>query len=44
MRYCKKCVQLDTRSRIYFDKDGACLYQEETEGDITHEFRILSNR
>lgn len=32
MRYCKKCVQPDTRPGIYFSEDGicgACLYQEE---------------
>ncbi|NQT33347.1 MAG: N-acetyl sugar amidotransferase [Candidatus Omnitrophica bacterium] len=32
MRYCKKCVQPDTRPGIYFDERGicgACLYEEE---------------
>ena len=32
MKYCKKCVQVDTRPGIYFNKDGvcgACLYAEE---------------
>lgn len=32
MRYCKKCVQPDTRPGIYFSADGicgACLYEEE---------------
>ena len=35
MRYCKKCVQPDTRPGVYFDKRGicgACLYEEEKEG------------
>ena len=34
MRYCKKCVQPDTRPGIYFNEEGvcgACLYQEEIE-------------
>lgn len=37
MRYCKKCVQPDTRPGIYFDENGicgACLYQEEVERTI----------
>ncbi len=32
MKYCKKCVQPDTRPGIYFNEDricGACLYEEE---------------
>ncbi|TAN45253.1 MAG: N-acetyl sugar amidotransferase [Nitrospirae bacterium] len=32
MKYCKKCVQPDTRPRIYFNEDGvcgACLWKEE---------------
>lgn len=32
MRYCKKCVQPDTRPRVYFDENGvcgACLWEEE---------------
>jgi N-acetyl sugar amidotransferase len=32
MRYCKKCVQPDTRPGIFFSEDsicGACLYEEE---------------
>jgi len=32
MRYCKKCVQPDTRPGIYFNDEsicGACLYEEE---------------
>ena len=34
MRYCKRCVQPDTRPGIYFDEHGvcgACLYEEEKE-------------
>jgi len=34
MRYCRKCVQPDTRPGIFFDEDGicgACLYEEEKE-------------
>ena len=37
MKYCKKCVQPDTRPGIYFDEKGvcgACLYQEEVQGEI----------
>jgi N-acetyl sugar amidotransferase len=37
MRYCKKCIQPDTRPNIYFNEEGvcgACLYQEEIEGKI----------
>ena len=32
MRYCKRCVQPDTRPGVYFDKNGvcgACLWEEE---------------
>jgi N-acetyl sugar amidotransferase len=32
MNYCKKCIQLDTRPKIYFDKNGicgACLWEGE---------------
>lgn len=32
MKFCKKCVQPDTRPKIYFDKNGvcgACLWEEE---------------
>jgi len=32
MKYCRKCVQPDTRPGIYFDENGicgACLYEEE---------------
>lgn len=32
MRYCKKCVQPDTRPKIYFNEEsicGACLWEEE---------------
>ena len=32
MKYCKKCVQVDTRPGIYFNEDGicgACLYADE---------------
>jgi len=34
MKYCKKCVQPDTRPGIYFDDNGvcgACLFEEEKE-------------
>lgn len=37
MRYCKRCVQPDTRPGIYFDENGvcgACLYQDSIEGII----------
>ena len=37
MRYCRKCVQPDTRPGIYFNERGvcgACLYQEEVERQI----------
>jgi len=37
MRYCKRCVQPDTRPNIYFNKEGvcgACLYQEDVEQNI----------
>lgn len=37
MRYCKKCVQTDTRPGIYFNEEdvcGACLYQEALETRI----------
>ncbi|MBN3039641.1 MAG: N-acetyl sugar amidotransferase [Candidatus Omnitrophica bacterium] len=37
MRYCKKCVQPDTRPGIYFNKNsvcGACLYQEDVNRNI----------
>lgn len=42
MKYCKKCVQSDTRPNIYFNEDGvcgACLYQEEVENKINWEER-----
>ena len=35
MRYCKKCLQPDTRPGIYFSEDGvcgACLYEESKKG------------
>jgi len=34
MKYCKKCVQPDTRPNVYFNEEGicgACLYEEEKE-------------
>lgn len=34
MRYCKRCLQPDTRPGIYFNKDGvcgACLWEDEKE-------------
>jgi len=34
MRYCKKCVQPDTRPGIYFNEEGicgACLWKEDLE-------------
>jgi len=37
MRYCRRCVQPDTRPGIYFNEDGvcgACLYQEEEDKRI----------
>jgi len=37
MRYCKKCVQPDTRPGIYFNKEGicgACLHQDEVNSGI----------
>lgn len=42
MRYCKKCVQPDTRPGIYFNDDGtcgACLYHEKVEKEINWESR-----
>ena len=41
MRYCKRCVQPDTRPRVYFDENGicaACLSQEEV-GKVDWEAR-----
>jgi len=37
MKYCKKCIQLDTRPHIKFDDDSvcyACKYQEKVDNDI----------
>jgi len=42
MRYCKKCVQPDTRPGIYFNEKGicgACLYQEQAKKEIDWEAR-----
>ncbi len=42
MRYCKNCVQPDTRPGIYFNNEGicgACLYQEDTLKKIDWEQR-----
>ena len=42
MKYCKKCVQPDTRPGIFFNDYGvcgACLYQEELKGKIDWEKR-----
>lgn len=42
MRYCRKCVQPDTRPSIYFSEEGicgACLYQEEVKSAIDWEKR-----
>ena len=42
MRYCRKCVQPDTRPGIYFSEEGicgACLYQEEVKNTIDWEKR-----
>lgn len=35
MRYCKRCVQPDTRPGLYFNEDGicgACVYEDEKKG------------
>ena len=37
MKYCKKCVQPDSRPNVYFNDEGicgACLYQEDVENKI----------
>ncbi len=37
MKYCKRCVQPDTRPGIYFNEEGvcgACLYEEESDRQI----------
>lgn len=37
MKYCKKCLQPDTRPNIFFDKDGvcgACIYEENKNKDV----------
>jgi N-acetyl sugar amidotransferase len=37
VRYCKRCLQVDTRPRTRFDEDGicfACYYQEKVKGQI----------
>ena len=42
MRYCKRCVQPDTRPGIHFNEEGvcgACLYQEEVKTKIDWEKR-----
>jgi N-acetyl sugar amidotransferase len=42
MRYCKKCVQPDTRPGVYFDDNGvcgACLYEKESQSDINWQER-----
>ena len=41
MKYCKKCVQPDTRPKIVFDKDGVCFAcrTAERRGDINWEER-----
>jgi len=42
MKYCKKCVQPDTRANIYFNKEGicgACLYAEEVANKINWDER-----
>lgn len=42
MRYCKKCVQPDTRPAIYFNEEdicGACLWKEDLENNIDWETR-----
>jgi N-acetyl sugar amidotransferase len=42
MKYCKKCVQPNSRPGIYFDENGvcgACLYQEDVEKNIDWKIR-----
>jgi len=42
MRYCRKCVQPDTRPGIYFNEEGicgACLYQENIGTEINWDAR-----
>ena len=42
MKYCKRCVQPDTRPGIYFNKDGvcgACLYEDDVNQNIDWEGR-----
>ena len=42
MKYCKKCLQPDTRPHIEFTKEGicyACLYQNNIDYDIDWESR-----
>jgi len=37
MRYCKKCVQPDTRPGIYFNENevcGACLHEDDVNRNI----------
>jgi len=37
MKYCRKCVQADTRPGIYFNEEdicGACLWKEDLEKNI----------
>jgi len=42
MKYCKKCVQPDTRPGIYFSEQGicgACLWKDELENIINWDAR-----
>jgi len=42
MKYCKKCVQPDTRPNIVFDEDGVCMacrYQEEMDTTVDWKMR-----
>ena len=43
MKYCKKCVQPDTRPGIYFSDEGvcgACLYEEDVKKNIDWDQRV----
>lgn len=54
MRYCKKCVQPDTRPGIYFNEDGvcgACIFQDKVSGgggidwkNREHELRRIADQ
>lgn len=44
MKYCKKCLQTDTRPDVVFDEQGvcaACNYQEKVKSEINWDERLL---